>query len=72
MIKVIISHPNGQQQEVILAGVPRVNDHIRLSDADKAAPALVVDFVLWQEGNGGSMEPTVVVVVHPHREAPPI
>jgi len=63
---VIISQ-GGQRREVILSGVPRVNEHIRLSTDELGDPSLVVDDVLWTEGNGKGVGPEVVVLVHPHR-----
>lgn len=69
MIAVTLSHPNGQRQEVLLAGVPRVGDHIRLKNG-LPVPALVVEHVLWMEATGGAVEPGVIVVVRPHPNGP--
>jgi len=71
MINVIISHPNGQRQEVLLAGVPRKGEHVRLSRSEVSGPSLVVEHILWVEGYGNSREPSVVIAVRPHAEGPP-
>lgn len=66
MQRVIISDIKTKRtKEVILAGIPRVNDHIQLHDEEFDAPQLIVDDILWTEGGVGP--PTVVVTVHPHR-----
>ena len=66
MITVTLSHPNGQRQEVLLAGVPRKGDHIRLTNG--VSPSLEVLHVLWLQGTISSPEPDVIVVVQPHSE----
>jgi hypothetical protein len=62
---VTLAFPDGQRQDVLLAGVPRKDDHIRLSNG-MLTPALVVEHVLWQEGRGPLPKPTIIVVVRPH------
>ena len=66
--RVIISQ-GGQQREVTLACVPHVNEHIRLASDELGDPLLIVDDVIYHEGNG-TVGPTVVIIVHPHRPAP--
>lgn len=61
MIAVIVSYPNGQQQEVLLAGVPRVGERVRLRNG-APSPQLIVEYVLWVEGE---REPQVIVGVRP-------
>jgi hypothetical protein len=63
---VVLSYPNGAQEEVLLVGVPRVGDHIRRRHANLESNALVVDSVVWIEGGNGSPEPSVLVTVHTH------
>lgn len=70
MITVTIVHPTGERQEVLLAGVPRVGEHVRLGNGIPAT-RLVVEHVLWVEGRGREHEPDVIVVVRPHVEGPP-
>jgi hypothetical protein len=67
---ITLSFPNGSRQDVLLAGVPRKGDHIRLN-GNGAAPSLVVEHILWMEDRGRSPEPTVLIVVRPHVEGPP-
>jgi hypothetical protein len=61
---IILSYPNGQREEVLLTGVPRVGEHIRLATTDPADPSLVVEQVLWMEANAAA--PSVIVAVRPH------
>lgn len=61
MITVIIEYPNYQRKEVLLSGVPRVGEHIRLKDCPVSGPPLIVDYVLWTED---VRDPEVVVGVH--------
>jgi hypothetical protein len=56
---VILLYPDGQRKEVILGGVPREGDRIRLR---AAAQPLVVEQVLWMEADNG-IEPAVLVSV---------
>jgi len=69
LITVTILHPNGERQEVLLAGVPRVGEHVRLGNGIPST-RLVVEHVLWVEGKGGGKEPDVIVVVRPLPEGP--
>jgi len=69
VIVVTLSHPNGQQQDVLLAGVPRKGESIRLRNG-VTDPALMVEHVLWMEGQDRSGEPSVVLVVRPHPGSP--
>jgi hypothetical protein len=69
VIVVTLSYPNGQRREVLLAGVPREGEHIRLSNGADT-PSLVVDQVLWMEREGDQPEPIVLILVHPHRDGP--
>lgn len=69
MITVIVSHPNGQRQEVLLAGVPRVGESIRLRSTEVTEPSLAVDHVLWEEGPNGR-DPTVLVLVRARKNEP--
>lgn len=63
MTTVTISFPNGNRQEVLLSGVPRVGESIRLRDRSSDSPSLLVEHVLWQEGLGNPPDPDVIVVV---------
>ncbi len=63
MITVQLSHPDGTRQEILLAGVPRVGEGIRLKDHTPNDPALVVDYVMWIEGGERGKEPEVIAVV---------
>ena len=60
---VILLYPNGQRKEVILAGVPRVGETIRLKANDRP---LDVENVLWMEADNG-IEPVILVSVRPSR-----
>lgn len=70
MITVVLLHPNGQRQEVLLAGVPRTGDHVRLING-VSGPSLVVEHVLWMEDRGAAPDPSVIVVVRPSIDSPP-
>jgi hypothetical protein len=61
LILVILLYPDGQRREVILAGVPRAGETIRLKD-DRTR--LVIEHVLWMEASNGA-EPSVLVSVRP-------
>ena len=70
MIAVIISFPNGNRQEVLLAGVPRVGESIRLRGRSADSPSLIVEHILWQEGLGNPPDPDIIVVVRERAESP--
>jgi len=72
VITVTIAFPNGNRQEVLLAGVPRVGESIRLRGRNAESPSLVVEHILWQEGRGDPPEPTIIVVVRERTTAPPV
>ena len=63
VISVVLQYPNGQRQEKILSGVPREGERIRLTAMDPDSPSLVVEQVMWEEGNGSQLEPQVIVMV---------
>ena len=60
---VILLYPDGQREEVILAGVPREGETIRLNNHGKP---LTVEHVLWMEASNGH-EPAVLVSVRATR-----
>lgn len=65
MISVVLSYSTGATREVLLAGVPRVGEQIRLDDAEPNEESLLVDHVLWTEGGkNGAPKPKVILVVH--------
>jgi hypothetical protein len=70
VISVVLSHPNGQREDVLLAGVPRLGDYVRLRNGP-SGPALRVDHVEWLQATSGETEPTVIVVVVPHENGRP-
>ncbi len=70
MIVVVLSFPDGQRQEVLLAGIPRVGDHVHLAANGSTRPSLVVEHVLWAEGVARGQEPTVTIGVRVHKEGP--
>ena len=70
MITVILSQRGQRDREVILAGVPRQGETIRVTNG--AAESLLVEHVLWMEGTARDPEPSVIVVVRPHIEGPTI
>jgi len=59
---VILLYPDGQRREVILAGVPRAGETIRLAAGN--GPPLVVEHVLWMQAANGH-EPAVLISVRP-------
>ncbi len=61
MITVTLAYPNGGTEKVLLAGVPRIGERIRL-DNGPDEPSLIVDAVLWLETKNGH-EPGVVLTV---------
>ena len=68
MIMVTLSYPNGQRQEVLLAGVPRVGEHVRPHNGPTGV-MYVAKHVLWLEGDA-RREPDVVVEIEPWAEGP--
>ncbi len=58
MINVILLYPNGQRKEVILSGIPRKDETIRLRNGE----VLNVEHVLHMEANNG-VEPDALVSV---------
>lgn len=69
MIPVTLAYPNGNRETIVLAGVPQIGDHVRRRDDQADSPSLVVESVLWIE-IGRSLEPSVILVVRPHRNGP--
>lgn len=63
----MLSYPNGATEEVLLAGVPREGEQIRLKHGRPESPSLMVDTVVWMEGGNGDPTPQVLVTVH-HRD----
>jgi hypothetical protein len=63
-MRVTLLYPNGNTREILLAGVPRHGDHIRISNGPET-PSLVVELVTWVEGSDTPPEPTVIVAVRP-------
>jgi hypothetical protein len=61
-MRVTLAYPSGQTREVLLAGVPRFGEHIRVKNGPEA-PSLVVELVTWVEGTENPPEPTVIVAV---------
>ena len=61
MIAVILDYPNGRQEQVLLAGVPRVGERINLANG-REEPPLIATSVIWMQGCKGK-EPTVIVTV---------
>jgi hypothetical protein len=61
VILVILLYPDGQRSEIILAGVPRVGETIRLS---VGSSPLSVEHVLWMGASNGH-EPSVLISVRP-------
>ena len=59
MKRLILTFPSGRNQAILLAGVPRVAEHIRLMNG----PLLVVEHILWMEGEGSAPDPTIVIAV---------
>jgi len=57
-----LSHPNGARQEVLLAGVPRSGESIRLHDSDPAGPSFIVEHIVWTDGTKES-DPEVIALV---------
>lgn len=62
---ITLAYPNGNRTEVFLSEVPRVGEHIRLSNGAEE-PWLIVEHVLWVEG---TKPPHVIVTVHPLTKA---
>ncbi len=64
MTTVTISYPNGAQEEVLLSGVPREGETIRLANGAPGV-TLVVLHVLWLQATAREVEPQVIVEVRP-------
>lgn len=69
IVKVTLAYPNGQRDDVQLAGVPRVGEQVRRLNGPESS-ALVVEYVVWMEGSGADREPAVLVGVRHHPGAP--
>jgi len=69
MIEVTLSYPNGAQKLVLLAGVPRVGECIRLDRENPNEPSLRVEYVAWLEAAGAEQAPSVLLKVR-SSEAP--
>jgi len=65
VISVTLSFANGVRKDVLLSGVPRVGEQIRLRSAQPNDTALLVQHVVSVEGGNGGGEPEVVVAVRP-------
>jgi hypothetical protein len=63
VIQVLLLYPNGQRQEILLAGIPRVGERIRLDDSKPTSSSLIVEQVLWVEGTGRTPDPEVILSV---------
>jgi hypothetical protein len=72
VIEVTIIHPNGQRENLPLAGIPRIGEHIRRASADAATSPLVVEHVLYLEWEKDNHDPVVLIAVRPHQPSPPI
>jgi hypothetical protein len=59
VILVILLYPDGQRREVILEGIPRMGETIRLRCGD----VLNVEHVLHMEASGHEREPTALISV---------
>lgn len=67
-MRVVLAYPDGDQREVLLAGVPRQGEHIRPTNGPGTTTLLVVG-VLWTEGRESPPEPLVIVSVRPRDPA---
>ena len=72
MITVIVSYPNGERNEVILAGVPRIGESLRLNDSnDYNRPSYIVEHVIWTEGGGGNAKRDAEVILTVRKRTDP-
>ncbi len=72
MIIVTLVYQNGNRQEVLLSGVPRTGEGIRLRESQTPSTSLVVEYVMWEEGGSGGQEPRVLTAVRERKNEPPI
>jgi hypothetical protein len=64
MKQVVLSYPNQQTQEILLLGVPRVGEHIRLQNGvGLSSRSLAVIGVQWVESPERGSGPSVLVFV---------
>ncbi len=71
MITVIVSYPNGEREEVILAGVPRIGESVRLNSGDPSQAAFIVEHVIWTEGGGnGRRDAEVILTIRKRTDQP--
>ena len=70
MITVTLSFPNRQQREVLLAGIPRVGEHVRLGNGASESSLLVEQVVYLEARNGEA--PQVLVIVKPYQPGPDV
>jgi hypothetical protein len=66
IVTVVISYPNGAQEEHNLAGVPRVGESVRLPNGK--GQTLKVIHVLWLAESDRDPRPQVIVEVRPRDE----
>ena len=67
MIEVTLLYPNGRERQVLLLEVPHEGELIQ-SNNGVSEPLLIVDQVMWAEGNSTPPRPSVIVSVRPRDE----
>jgi hypothetical protein len=70
LIAVILSEKGQRDREILLAGIPRKGETIRLANGRDRS--LLVEHVLWLETGKGEAMPEVIIVVRPQDETPDI
>ena len=71
MITVTLQFPTDDLQEILLAGTPRIGDHIRLRSTEPGKSRdLIVEQVTWVEGSGRGKDPDILVSVREYPSRP--
>jgi len=70
LITVVLSEKGQRDREILLAGIPRKGETIRLANGKDRS--LLVEHVLWLETTKGEPAPEVIIVVREQEETPDI
>ena len=72
MKTVILRHPNGQLQEVVLDGIPAVGDDVRPNDGPNQPALRVIHRLFVEFDQAKDKDAKVILVVQPRSEGPEV
>jgi hypothetical protein len=64
LTEVTLVYPDGARRDVLLLDIPRKGDSVRPKNGG-AREVLMVEHVMWEEGQDDPPDPTVLVNVRP-------